>query len=66
MSKKINTVAIDLILFQLADKEEMHSILDLFGQVGRQTTELADLAYLEHTKIHPLGYNGENGVYSFS
>ena len=42
-------VAFDLILFKLADKEEMHNNLDLFEfcQIGPQATELAAL---EHPK----------------
>ena len=54
---KISTFAIDLILFEIADKEEIHSILDVFEFW---------LPALEHPKISQLGYNGENGVYSFS
>ena len=33
-----------------------------FGQIGRQTTELAAF---DHPKIPPLDYNGDNGVNSF-
>ena len=48
----------DLILFKLADEEELHNTLDVFqfGQLGRQ------LPALEHPKIPTLGYCGENGV----
>ena len=44
------SVAIDLMLFKLADKEEMHTNLDLFDvcQIGQQKTELAAF---EHPKI---------------
>ena len=47
------SVAIDLIFFhfKLADKKEIHTILDVsnFGQIGRQTT---DLPALEYPKIY--------------
>ena len=55
------SVAIELILFKLTDKDEMHTILD--GQIGRQTIELSAHGY---PKIPSLSYNGEYGVYCFS
>ena len=37
------SVAIDPILFKLAGNEDMHNILDEFGQIWPPTTELAAL-----------------------
>ena len=44
----------------------MHNMLSVssnLGHIGRQTTELPAL---EHPKISPLCYNGENGVNRFA
>ena len=43
------SVAIELIVFKLADKDEMHTILD--GQIGRQTIELSAHGYPKNTLI---------------
>ena len=57
MSKKNNvstffSVAIDLIILKLADKEEMHNILHVFEfcQIGRQKIESATL---DHPNKYP-------------
>ena len=44
-----------MILFKLADREEMHKILDVLelGQIGRQTTELAAF---DHPKMLPFNW----------
>ena len=59
-------VAVDLILFKLADKEEIHNIWDVFKFWPDWMTCTTGLPALEHPKIPPGGYNGEIGVYSFS
>ena len=46
------SVAIDLIIFKLADKEEMHNMLYFnLSQIGLQTTELPAL---ENQKRYPI------------
>ena len=58
------SVAIDLILFKLANKEEMHNIL--FRISARLDDEKPDLAALSIQNIPPLVYKWRNGVYCFS
>ena len=54
------SVAIDLILFKLAGKEKMYTILGVFEVWPDWTTD-----NLSIQTIPPLGYNRENGLYSF-
>ena len=59
------SVAIDQILFKLADKEEMHNILDVFSNLAKLDNRQHNYLPLTIQKIPKLGYNGENGVSVF-
>ena len=48
------SVAIHLILYKLADKDEMHKILDVFEFRSDWTTDNRVPAH-DHSKQHPIG-----------
>ena len=58
--KKIDVSTFSPILFKLAEKEEMHNILDVVSLDNRQHKNLP----LTIQKIPKLGYNGEKGILS--
>ena len=60
------SIAIDPILFKLADNEDMHNILDEFEFRPDQTTDYGVSCPWASKKYPYRPYNGENGVSTFS
>ena len=56
-SHHFSLVAIDLILFKLANKEKMHNILDVtsLSQIGTQTTNFFAIEYKKYPHLVIMG-----------
>ena len=56
-SHHVSLVAIDLILFKLANKEKIHNILDVTSksQIGTQTTNFFALEYKKYPHLVVMG-----------